>query len=200
MRTLFLPQLLPPRSTHDADEEDEGERRVALCVEVENPMDADSPAFEIETISVDVGGKGGKAFAELTCQPEQHARGTQSGRSVFPLTLEPIEQYNLLYAVSIATLPDDRQDHDDLARTMGRGDEQRPVGITVIGRPVNREGDTAVYPTDKFSSRWNCTLDLAPFHAASTALSQTLPRSGNMKPVQLLQMRSWEINGTHSPA
>lgn len=181
MRTLFLPQLLPPRSAHDAEEEDEGERRVALCVEVENPMDGESLGFEIESISVDVGGKGGKASAELLCQPEQHRQDESSSKAVFPLTLDAIEQYNLLYAVSIASAMEDRQGNGDaLARTVGKGDEQRPVGITVIGRPVERDGH--IYPTDRFSSRWNCTLDLAPFYASSNALSHTLPRPGSLKP------------------
>jgi hypothetical protein len=182
MRTLFLPQLLPPQTHQNFEEEDEGERRVALCVEVENPMDGESLAFEIEKITVDVGGKGGKASAELLCQPEQHRSDEASSKQVFPLILEPVEQYNLLYAVSIASAPEERQDNQDaVARTIAKGDEQRPVGITVIGRPVERESN--VYPTDKFSSRWNCTLDLGPFYAAAAnASAHALPRPGSLKP------------------
>ena len=87
MRTLFLPQLLPPRSgLEQQDDEDEGERRVALCVEVENPLDSPAMAFEVESITVDVGGKGGKAQASLICQPEQQSADT----SVFPLLLDPV--------------------------------------------------------------------------------------------------------------
>ena len=188
MRTLFLPQLLPPRSADSsAHEEDEGERRVALCVEVENPHEGPVLPFEVENITVDVGGKGGKVSAELLCQPE-----TYRGQEVFPLVLDPVEQYNLLYGVSIATTSEDRNGgqtdlDENMARAMGRGDEQRPVAITVLGRPYETTGGEKVYPTAKFSSRWNCTLDLAPFYAASSAALETrqvlppVPRAGAIK-------------------
>lgn len=151
MRTLFLPQLLPIRDAEspflDGDPgETEGDRRIVLCVEIENPPDAvQVDGFEVEGVEVDVGGKGGKASAELVCQPEQKT-------GVFPLKLRPVEQYNLLYAVSISSTPD----------TPNRGDEQRPISITVIGRPYMEER----YPTSTFPSRWNCNLDLASFYSS----------------------------------
>lgn len=151
MRTLFLPQLLPvreadvPRSDFD-DDENEGEPRVVLCVEMENPSEnVDIDGFEVAAVKVDVGGKGGKAIAELVCQPEPKA-------GVFPLRLRPIEQYNLLYAVTIASMPD----------ATSKGDDLRPVSITLIGRPYMGE----TFPTSSFPSRWNCTLDLASFYAS----------------------------------
>ena len=181
MRTLFLPQLLPPRSgLEQQDDEDEGERRVALCVEVENPLDSPAMAFEVESITVDVGGKGGKAQASLICQPEQQSADT----SVFPLLLDPVEQYNLLYAVSIASTSEDRSTslsvEEAVAKTLGKGDEQRPVTINVIGRPRGENGE---YPAETFSSRWNCTLDLAPFYAAAGGPPMPSSRVGSMKPV-----------------
>jgi hypothetical protein len=191
MRTLFLPQLLPPRSADSsAHEEDEGERRVALCVEVENPHEGQVLPFEVENITVDVGGKGGKVSAELLCQPE-----TYRGGEVFPLVLDPVEQYNLLYGVSIATTSEDRtggqtEADENMARAMGKGDEQRPVVITVLGRPFSTTSGEKAYPTNKFSSRWNCTLDLAPFYAASSAALETrsmappVPRAGGAKQIQ----------------
>lgn len=186
MRTLFLPQLLPPHLAGEDDTGEEGERRVALCVEVENPLDDPAVTFEVERITVDVGGKGGKASAELLCQPEQHSTSSLS-ESVFPLRLDPVEQYNLLYAVSIASTSEDRNGNgqgveEALARTLGKGDEQRPVAITVIGRPKLPDG---AYPTDTFNSRWNCTLDLAPFYAgADNAAPPSLPRA-SMKAISI---------------
>ena len=142
----------------------EGELRVVLCVEVENSVEGElAHGFEVERINIDVGGKGGKAAAELVCQPEQ-------SQGVFPLRLQAVEQYNLLYAVNIASTPEDRSGQgveDAVARTLGKGDEQRPVAIIVIGRPFSQSslGQT-VYPTKTFHSRWNCTLDLSPFYAS----------------------------------
>ena len=189
MRTLFLPQLLPPsqdqESHHDNEHDGEHERRVALCVEVENPQDRNGEfAFEIDNVAVDVGGKGGKASAELLCQPEQTAAfgaisaSANGGAGVFPLRLEPVEQYNLLYAVTIATVPEDGSGpgiEENMARSMGQGDAQRPVAIIVSGRPFTRTSPTASsqsdvsYPTASFQSRWNCALDLAPFYASISA-------------------------------
>ncbi|ORX37904.1 TRAPP trafficking subunit Trs65-domain-containing protein [Kockovaella imperatae] len=181
MRTLFLPQLLAPVTHADAAHEDthegEGERRVALCVEVENPPESSLDfSFDIETVSVEVGGKGGKATAELVCQPEQidPASPQTSSGSVFPLKLDPVEQYNLLYSVSISSAPEDRSGQDieeALARDLGKGDEQRPVAIIVTGRPFSG----TIYPTKSFQSRWNCTLDLTPFYASTSAGSLPVP-------------------------
>ncbi|WWD20118.1 hypothetical protein CI109_104593 [Kwoniella shandongensis] len=166
MRTLFLPQLLPPRNAEAAnDEESEGERRVVLCVEVENSVETDlDNGFEVEKVNVEVGGKGGRATTELVCQPEGDG---------FPLRLGSIEQYNLLYDVSIAS-PTDREGNTNgveeaVAKSLGRGDEQRPVSITVVGRPYHRDDAGFAYPTQTFHSRWNCSLDLAPFYASQSA-------------------------------
>lgn len=214
MRTLFLPQLLPPRrngnTSGDHDENDgegEGEKKVVLCVEVENPSESEtlSHGFEVKTISVDIGGKGGKATASLVCQPSvKGSDGTNS--AVFPLKLVPVEQYNLLYAVDIASAPEDRNGQgveEALARTLGKGDEQRPVAITIIGRPYaiprtakgsledsGTENALTTYPTTEFSSRWNCTLDLASFYASlantilpPVAAQAATSRNRNSKPI-----------------
>jgi hypothetical protein len=163
MRTLFLPQLLPVHATHGDDNESEAERRIVLCVEVENPIDSSGTGFEVERITVDVGGKGAKASASLVCQPGQSISST--GEDIFPLRLEAVEQYNLLYAVTIASTPETRSGQgleEAISKTLGKGDEQRPVSIIVLGRPYLPEN---VYPTSSFSSRWNCTLDLTTFYA-----------------------------------
>ncbi len=156
MRTLFLPQLRDgiERGCAGDDDDSEGEPRIVLCVEIENPSEGvHLDGFEVEIIKVDVGGKGGKAVAELVCQPEQKL-------GVFPLKLRAMEQYNLLYAVTIALTPD----------AAGRGDEQRPVSITVVGRPYAGPK----YPTATFDSRWNCTLDLAYFNASFNTSPQPM--------------------------
>lgn len=168
MRTLLLPQLLPT-STQD-DDENEGEKKIVLCVEVENP---EGIPFEVDSVSVEITGKGGQATAELVCQPEQH-----NGGNVFPLRLGAMEQYNLLYCVNIASAPEERNAatgmDEAVMRSMGRGDDMRPVAIYLVGRPFRRSlvdtdsalGDEMEYPTSPFSSRWNCQLDLAGFYAS----------------------------------
>lgn len=174
MRTLLLPQLLPSSTLED--DENEGEKKIVLCVEVENPeMESQGLSFEVESVNVEIGGKGGQATAELVCQPEQ-----QLGNPVFPLRLGAVEQYNLLYGVSIASAPEERNSgtgvDDAVLRSMGRGDDTRPAAITLIGRPFRRllpdtdemdehEGEIE-YPTSPISSRWNCQLDLTAFHAS----------------------------------
>jgi hypothetical protein len=187
MRTLLVPQLLPPRSPCEVQEDHEGEdeRRIVLCVEVENTVEGElSHGFEVEGVVVEVGGKGGRATAEMVCAPQPRSEGI---KEAFPLLLRPVEQYNLLYAVDIAAA-ENRDGGVDraVAKSMGRGDEQRPVSITVIGRPYimsDREassgdglhGGHKVYPTHTFHSRWNCTLDLAPFYASLNTETASRP-------------------------
>ncbi|WVQ79410.1 hypothetical protein IAT38_001507 [Cryptococcus sp. DSM 104549] len=169
MRTIFLPQLLPVSSgsTSDPELELEGERRVVLCVEIENnPEPSILQGFEVTRVNVEISGKGGKASAMLVCDP------TGSASEVFPLRLGSIEQYNLLYAVDIAQGDRNADVMDDaVARSLGRGDESRPVSITVIGRPYRQKSaddpeEGHDYPTNEFHSRWNCTLDLTQFYAS----------------------------------
>ncbi|KAL7424980.1 hypothetical protein Q5752_000667 [Cryptotrichosporon argae] len=186
MRTLFLPQLLGAADAHAPDAP--AERRVVLSVEIE----AAEPAvwFQVDGVAVDVGGKGGKASAELVCQPggggggEPGDGGTDTGTRtetdgpVFPIRLAPGEQYNLLYALSIAAGEAGAMD-EAIARSTGRGDDQRPVSIALTGRPYLEPataGEPREYPTAAFSSRWNCTLDLAPFYASMPAPPAAAPR------------------------
>lgn len=154
MRTLFLPQLLPPGSQNEIESE-EGERRIIICVEVENGTDAGHYSFQVENVAVDVGGKGAKATTELLCQPGQD---DTPPRPTFPITLEPLEQYNLLYVVSIAA--------SNSAEPRGKGDEHRPVTIVLTGQPVRTTDEKVIHPTAAFESRWNCALDLGPFYAS----------------------------------
>jgi hypothetical protein len=171
MRTLYLPQLLP--ATASEDDENEGEKKIVLCVEIENP-DSETLPFEIEGVNVDIGGKGGKATAQLVCQPEQ-----MRGGEMFPLRLQVVEQYNLLYGVEIAASPEERSGAVDEAvmRTMGRGDDSRPAAISIIGRPyAPQQGSEEVeYPTKAFHTRWNCQLDLTAFYASLATNSANGP-------------------------
>ncbi|OCF46101.1 hypothetical protein I317_00191 [Kwoniella heveanensis CBS 569] len=216
MRTLFLPQLLisTPSKPSDSstnghrsttvDEESEGERRIVLCVEIENSVEPTlAHGFEVEQVSVEVGGKGGKATTELVCQPDTAS---------FPLRLGSTEQYNLLCAVEIASPTEkENQGHGNgqnrsgleeaVARSLGRGDEQRPVSITVTGRPFYRASIESAtrsepviqdlrYPTKVFQSRWNCSLDLTSFYAASAATIPHLPKNRASKILSPIQAQS----------
>jgi hypothetical protein len=152
MRTLFLPQLLPPAVDGDAESDDAGERRIVLYIEVENGAETGENAFEVEGITVEVGGKGAKVGTSLLCQPGQEATPP---KPVFPLLLQHLEQYNLLYAVDVASTPNG-----------GRGDEHRPVSIILTSRPFSGSAASPGFVTASFQSRWNCALDLALFYAS----------------------------------
>jgi hypothetical protein len=169
MRNLVLPQLLVSNGANGVAGDDvrdgQSERRVVLCVEVENTLEGDAPhSFEVEDVAIDIGGKGGQATAELVCQPDE---------TVFPRKLRPAEQYNLLYAVSIASAPAESPGGVDeaVARSLGTGETSRPVSITVTGRPYDEDSGHGgiVFPTKTFHSRWNCTLDLALYFAGQSS-------------------------------
>lgn len=188
MRTLVLPQLLPAvapgAGAQEAEDDDnEGEKKIVLAVEVENPA-TEGMSFEVEAVKVDIGGKGGEATVELVCLPDQQQRGAGGTEQVFPLRLASVEQYNLLYAVSIASPPRQSQDGDDTIMR-GRGDDMRPVAIVVAGRPfvsalalgtpASAAESGIEYPTATFDSRWNCQLDLAGFYASLSTATHAAP-------------------------
>jgi hypothetical protein len=172
MRALCLPQFLSTSATED--DENEGEKKMVLCIEIVNP-EHEGMAFEIEAVNIEIAGNGGKATAELVCQP-----GLRPGEDLFPLTLQPVEQYNLLYGVNIAAAPEERNGSGDQAvmRMMGRGDDTRPAAIFVVARPCIRLGDgTFEYPTKAFNTRWNSQLDLAVFYASLSNSPNAIPAS-----------------------
>lgn len=189
MRNLVLPQLVAAKREAGIDrlrdaegEGEEGEKQVVLCIEIENPPEDTEHAWIISGVGVDIGGKGGKASASLSCDPEDVP---------FPLRLDPVEQYNLLYAVNIASGTGDSLDGSGVGgggavdaqaqavlRNLGTAELQRPVAITVHAYPVVRasgktgaEADKSntIQPTEEFTSRWNCTLDLAAYYAWQVA-------------------------------
>ncbi|WRT69491.1 uncharacterized protein IL334_006477 [Kwoniella shivajii] len=176
MRTLFLPQLLS-----GSIEEEEGEKRIVLCIEIENsPESSLSNGFQVSEIKVDIGGKGGKASTELVCQPDTID---------FPMKLGSTEQYNLLYKVSIAS-PTEGNSREGMingieeavSKSLGRGDEIRPVSIVLIGRPftIQQKGEIR-YQTKEFHSRWNCSLDLTPFYSSNSTPTPIIPRNRRSK-------------------
>lgn len=172
MRALCLPQLLSTSATED--DENEGEKKMVLCIEIVNP-EHEGMAFEIEAVHIEIAGNGGKATAELVCQP-----GHQPGEDLFPMTLQPVEQYNLLYGVDIAAAPEERNGSGDQAvmRMMGRGDDTRPAAIFVVARPCIPLGNGKFeYPTKAFSTRWNSQLDLAVFYASLSNSPNAIPTS-----------------------
>ncbi|CAK9780410.1 hypothetical protein CC85DRAFT_300431 [Cutaneotrichosporon oleaginosum] len=167
MRTIFLPQFLPPGAAAE-ESEDNAERKIVVCVEVENGADSGDYAFEVEQVTVEVGGKGPKATAELVCQPGMEPRTpgarpsppeTPGFDTVFPLELSALEQYNLLYAVTIASSP------GSVEVPRHKGEENRVVSIVLIGRPYRLQQGSKAFPTAPFQSRWNCNLDLTPFYS-----------------------------------
>ncbi|OAX41149.1 hypothetical protein K503DRAFT_536318 [Rhizopogon vinicolor AM-OR11-026] len=184
MRTVFVPHILLPEVTSgpDLNEDDneaqereagDNERTVVLCVEVENSGESGpGVGFSVERVHVKISGEGAStkliAWGEgvLEAEVEKHT---------FPLLIGSMEQYNLLYAVSFLT-PSADADFSLTSRGSGaisaNSDLQRAVAINIHGKPyVSKTGDehdsedgdntTLAYPTDTFSSRWNCILDLS---------------------------------------
>ena len=177
------------QSDGDEDGEDERERReagsdehtVVLCVEIENSGESGRRVgFSVDAVDVQIGGEGAKAILIGW----QERMGSKHG--AFPLVISATEQYNLLYAVSFLRAPGD-VDGFSLTSTTGDAtnvDMQRAVTINIFGRPfllseqlsiseahklITEQGDmseackagTVSFPTQVFSSRWNCVLDLS---------------------------------------
>lgn len=200
MRTVFVPHVLLPKNSsvsasdqdaHDCNDFESGneereagnsERTVVLCVEVENSGES-GPAtgFSLERLVVNIGGEG--ATTRLIGWGDG-AFNPDTEKHLFPLLIGSMEQYNLLYVVSFWNTPNDQ---DNLLTSQGindGGELQRAVTITVYGRPyltneVKDEHSILSYPTQTFSSRWNCILDLSSrpreepvhFHETSTGRS-----------------------------
>lgn len=177
MRTVFVPYVLLPEtqvSLDSDDAQDERERReagneertVVLCVEIENSGESGSDVgFLVEKVDVKVGGEGAKAtligWGEGSFKRDAELK-------TFPLQVEAMAQYNLLYAVSFLRPPEeiegfslsrDLQNHP----TNSAAELQRPVTINIFGKPYSQplDEDFTSYPTRTFASRWNCVLDLS---------------------------------------
>jgi hypothetical protein len=166
MRTVFVPYVLFPEAHADVPwesnvsaaenaEEWDRERReagndestVVLCVEIENSGES-GMAFVVEAVDVFISGQGAKTTLIKWGDCED----------IFPLSVASMEQYNLLYAVTFVQ-PPDADDVNAIGRRKA-GELQRAVSITINGKPREDRGPLVVYPTQTFSSKWNCVLDL----------------------------------------
>ncbi|KAF9452126.1 hypothetical protein P691DRAFT_722685 [Macrolepiota fuliginosa MF-IS2] len=161
MRTVFVPSVVLNASQEEHDKMTSGneERTVVLCVEIENSGESDhGVGFEVEKVDVAISGDEAKATL-ITWGAE----GFATGEAVFPLKLAQWAQYNLLYAVTFLRSPQEL-DAFSFARSSGNhahSDLQRAVTINIFGKPYVKAQGSTVYPTQTFSSKWNCVLDLA---------------------------------------
>ncbi|KAH7928893.1 hypothetical protein BV22DRAFT_162664 [Leucogyrophana mollusca] len=189
MRTVFVPYVLFPGTNSDGDSDDDpngtleereagnNERTVVLCVEVENSGESGpGVGFSVERVDVKIGGEG--ATARLIGWGEG-AFDSDAEKHMFPLPVGSMEQYNLLYAVSFLSSPAETDGLSLAGRSQGahaapghHSELQRAVTINIFGKPyiakahdsdVPEEEQSGVlsYPTETFSSRWNCILDLS---------------------------------------
>ncbi|KAF8177678.1 TRAPP trafficking subunit Trs65-domain-containing protein [Pholiota molesta] len=185
MRTVFVPYVLLPETEGMLDdlteEEKELERReagseertVVLCVEIENSGDLGMTAgFMVEKVDVSIGGEG--AQATLIGWGEDGFT-SNAAKNTFPLRIGPLAQYNLLYAVTFMRSPEEIDAFSfahGVNDTRAAPDLQRAVTINIYGKPYFPpppsstslsipHSKTLAYPTQTFSSRWNCVLDLA---------------------------------------
>ncbi|KAJ3517079.1 hypothetical protein NLJ89_g739 [Agrocybe chaxingu] len=182
MRTVFVPYVLLPETegtVDDLDEEEKDrerreagseERTVVLCVEIENSGDMGANAgFVVEKVDVTIGGEGAKA---TLIGWGENGFTSEAAKKILPLRVGPLAQYNLLYAVTFMRSPEE-SDAFSFARpgAQASSDLQRAVTINVFGKPyfpppltskiLIPDMESVSYPTQTFSSRWNCVLDLA---------------------------------------
>lgn len=211
MRTVFVPYFMlshngarqlqsgTPNKSSDEDSDDSDdddslnerelreagneEHTVVLCVEVGNGGESSS-GFAVESVKVTVGGEG--AQTQLIGWGND---GLDQPDKVFPLNLNPMEQFNLLYAVSFLRSPET----DEFSLARGRGlpgapavqDLQRAVTIIIDGRPYDFQVNDGSkfdaskldYPTPTFPSRWNCVLDLSP-HSQTSIPAESVQEEG----------------------
>ncbi|KIY74433.1 hypothetical protein CYLTODRAFT_333954, partial [Cylindrobasidium torrendii FP15055 ss-10] len=163
MRTTFVPAVILPggasneREQRDLRKSGNAERTVVLCVELENPDQSNSSDFFVEDVEVLVADEGART----------HLIGwgdSPTGKGMFPMSIGPQGQFNLLYAVTFLQNP---QENDGLLTMGGQKpdpiDLRRSVDINVIGKPVLRTGHTdPAFPTESFTSKWNTILNLSP--------------------------------------
>lgn len=197
MRTVFVPYILLHPTEPDVEVDHalaagHTEHTVMLCVELEHPGEAPE-AFLVDAVDVSVGG-GSDARVRLIPWREN------SPKQLFPLHLGMHEQCNLLFAVEFLNAP--TPDREALLLNASTptitGELQRPVTITVWGRPFSYvlssggqistkidETNEPLFLTRPFPSRWNCVLDLAPqtLPAASQKESEVLPEPPTPFPV-----------------
>ncbi|KAF9531099.1 TRAPP trafficking subunit Trs65-domain-containing protein [Crepidotus variabilis] len=191
MRTVFVPYVLLPETEgtdEDLDDEEKeqarreagsAEKTVVLCVEVENSGDmGNSAGFLVENVQVVIGGEGARA---TLIGWGDHGFTADAGQKTFPLRVGPLAQYNLLYAVTFMRSPEEI-DAFSFARSAQHGassELHRAVTINVFGKPyfpsptsrsILPDPHALSYPTQTFSSRWNCVLDLSAQQAQPDAL------------------------------
>jgi len=221
MRTVFVPYVLLPEDTDNLDSDealDERERReagreertVVLCVEVENSGDSGpGVGFAVEAVNVKIGGEGART---TLIGWGENGLTQDAEKSTFPLLVGPMEQYNLLYAVSFLCSPDNpvtfplnRRDSTltapggasttDLQRavtiniqgkpflqshTMENGKTHSPVMMQSVTTPAS--SGSMSFPTQTFSSRWNCVLDLSSHQASGNDLDDLEVGKNNALP------------------
>lgn len=213
MRTVFVPYILlhPTESNSEVDHAlaaGQAEYTVVLSVELEHPGEAPE-AFLVEAVEVAIGVGGG---ANVRLLPWRE----KSPQEIFPLRLDMHEQCNLLFAVEIFGAPARDKEPILLTTSTTAGELQRPVTISVRGRPIsdaflnkNRSGakdeemDKPIFPTRAFPSRWNCVLDLTPQRslAAGQRESEAQPEPPTPFPttVPRLSISSVDQRSQHNP-
>jgi len=208
MRTVFVPYILLHSTESDSEVDHalaagQAEHTVMLCVELEHPGEAPE-AFLVEAVEVAIGVGGGARVRLLPwCE--------KSPQEVFPLRLDMYEQCNLLFAVELFGAPAPDKEASTSTTT---GELQRPVTITVRGRPISgaflngkrsrvKNEETAIFTTRAFPSRWNCVLDLAPQRsmAAGQRESEALPEPPTPFPttVPRLSISTVDQRGQQNP-
>jgi hypothetical protein len=215
MRTVFVPYILLHPTEPDAEVDHalaagQEEHTIMLCVELEHAGEAPE-AFLVEAVDVVIGVGGGARVRLLPwCE--------KPPQEIFPLRLDMHEQCNLLFAVELygSPAPDKESLFLNASTSTTMGELQRPVAITVRGRPFSgefsngdrsaakvEETDNPIFPTRPYPSRWNCVLDLTPQRtiAAGQRESEALPEPPTPFPttVPRLSVSSEDQRGQQNP-
>jgi len=174
MRTVFVPYILlhptePDTEVDHALAAGHTEHTVMLCVELEHPGEAPE-AFLVNAVDVTIGG-GGDARVRLLPWCEK-----TPPTETFPLCLGMHEQCNLLFAVELlnAPIPDKEALLLTASTPTTTGELQRPVTITVWGRPFSSIHPNRAKLGQRLRKRTNLDFPRGRFPHAGTAYSTSL--------------------------
>lgn len=161
MRTLSVPPII----THsDSKSETLPMRSLLLSVELEN-MGIQCP-FIVQSLGIRIGessqentfGNGVDVLMPVAKPIGTGGEGGQGAADLFPVVLNPREQHNVLYSVTLDGLCEgDAHMLSELTNWVPR----RPVNVSLLGRPTRELGAGQEAPLCTCESRWNGTLDLS---------------------------------------
>lgn len=161
MRTLTVPDF----QGQDQTDVDSLLPTLILCVEVENPINS-GIRYSLDNVDVIIDKVPNTSSTTLS-PSDASLIGVSMfriGEQLEPLVVEQGSQINLLYHATFDCPSSGHDSDEDLLKALS--DTQRNISIKLLGRPLLMQrddggGTQTCTPTDKYTSTWTCTLDLA---------------------------------------